>query len=393
MTEIALQHSLTRSQRLIEIARDLASTLELESLLQRIVYAAVEITGAEEASILLYDENRKALYFQTVTDPKVEPLLKGIAVPTDSIAGWVALNNQPVIVSDAHQDKRFFDKVEEESQIKTRSIIAVPMQVREKLIGVVEVLNKHEGTFNEEDVMTLQVLSAQAAVAIENARLFRQSDLISELVHELRTPLGSITTITYMLQRAEISEEQRQNLVQTVRQETQRLTELTTSYLDLARLESGRAEYHMASFDLHDLAAECTGIIRPRAAECGIRIILEVPQPFCVIADRSKIKQVLLNLLSNAVKYNRKQGTITLRAWEDPTGHFFSVTDNGQGMDGETLSHLFEKFYRARQTSNISGTGLGLSICKRIIEGHRGSINAQSTPGVGTTFTVQLPQG
>ncbi|HZU86567.1 MAG TPA: GAF domain-containing sensor histidine kinase, partial [Anaerolineaceae bacterium] len=391
--EITLQRSLHRYQQLIEIARDLASTLDLGSLLQRIVHASVEITGAEEASILLYDEKREALYFQTVTDPKMEPLLKGIVVPTDSIAGWVALNNQAVIVPDAHKDTRFFGKVEEESHIQTRSIIAVPMLVREKLVGVLEVLNKHEGTFNEEDVVTLQVLSAQAAVAIENARLFHQSDLISELVHELRTPLGSIATITYMLQRPEISEEQRQSMIQTVRQETQRLTELTTSYLDLARLESGRTDFHLASFDLHTLGTECAVIIQSRAAESGVQLNLEIPQSFQITADRSKIKQVLLNLLSNAVKYNHPGGNITLRAWEEADSHLFSVTDTGHGMDSETLSHLFEKFYRARQISNISGTGLGLSICKRIIEGHHGSISVQSTPGFGSTFTVQLPRG
>jgi signal transduction histidine kinase len=393
MTLTFANYNPQRYQQLLDIARDLASTLDLENLLQRIVHAAADITGAEEASILLYDEIRNTLYFQTITNSKVEPLLKGIAVPADSIAGWVALNRQPVIVPDVHKDTRFFGKVEKDSQIQTNSIIAVPMQVREKLVGVLEVLNKRTGTFNQEDVSTLQVLSAQAAVAIENAHLFRQSDLISELVHELRTPLGSITTITYMLLRPEISEEQRQSMIQTVYQETQRLTELTTSYLDLARLESGRVDFHLARFDLRKLVEECLGIVRSKVTELGLEIKLEIPEKINLHADRNKIKQVLLNLLSNAIKYNHPGGSIHLRAESQEDEIVFSIRDSGPGMDAEALSHLFEKFYRSRQTSAISGTGLGLSICKRIIESHRGSINAESSIGGGTTFTVRLPRG
>ncbi len=392
MTQKNLHSNPHTAEQLLEIARDLASTLDLEVLLQRIVDAAKKITGAEEASILLYDEGRKSLYFQTVTNAKAEPLLKGLSVPTDSIAGWVALNRQAVIVPDAHQDTRYFVRVEQESNFQTHSIIAVPLLSHEKLIGVLEVLNKHKGTFDEDDLDTLEILAAQASVAIDNARLFRQSDLISELVHELRTPLGSITAITYMLQRPEISEEQRQNLLQTIHQETQRLSELTTSFLDLARLESGRAEFHMAEFDLRKLVDDCLVIVRPKAAEMGIAIIVELPEALILNADKNKIKQVLLNLLSNAIKYNRQGGSILIIGKGDERDVTFAVRDSGQGMDEEALAHLFQKFYRARQASAISGTGLGLSICRRIVESHRGTIRAESFPGQGTTFTVRLPR-
>jgi signal transduction histidine kinase len=383
-----------RYKQLIEISRDLASTLELDILLKRIVSVASEITDSEAASILLYDEQKKQLRFQTASNEASQAKIYGIIVPTDSLAGWVALNREPVVVADVHKDDRWFTNVGEELEFRTHSIIAVPMVAKGKLIGVLEALNKCDGTYSDSELEVLSVLGAQAAVAIENARLFQQSDLISELVHEIRTPLSSINTVAYLLQRPETTGEQRMQMVKTIQDETRRLNELASSFLDLARLESGRVSFELSSFHVRELLVECGLVIKPRADENEVVIIIEeAEEAYILEADRDQIKQVILNLLSNAVKYNRPKGSIFVSTERVGSSIRLSIKDTGLGLSEEDLSHLFEKFFRASSSEkNISGTGLGLSISKRIIDGHGGQINVQSQLNVGTTFSISLPE-
>lgn len=393
MSESSLQQTLSAYQKLAEIARDLASTLDLNTLLERIVNLAADLNNAEEASILLYEPQKQQLYFQAFTNQDESAQMRGITVPSESIAGWVALHRQPVIITDVHQDNRFFRKVENLIQFKTRSIVAVPMIAQDRLIGVLEVLNKRSDTFTALDQEVLMVLAGQAAIAIENARLFHQSDLIAEMVHELRTPLSSIFTIAFLLQRQNVPETQRIALAQTIQSETQRLNEMASSFLDMARLESGRSEFHPTAFDAGKLLRECCEMIRGRVEERQIKLEIEVqPDLPLLTADRDKIKQVLLNLLTNAVKYNRTGEMIQARTWLDTNQIWFMIQDTGVGIPAEQIPHLFEKFFRVNpQNSNISGTGLGLYICKKIIEGHGGQILVKSQENIGTNIEFCLP--
>jgi len=381
------------SRRLIEISCDLASTLDLDTLLRHIILVAAEIGGAEAASLLLYNEKKQELYFQSATNTQDEPLMQGIVVPRESVAGWVAIHRQPAVVDDVHRDRRYFGKVEKALDFPTKSLLAMPMIARGKLIGVLELVNKLSGTFNDQDLDNMEVMCAQAAVAIENARLFQQSDQLSDLVHELRTPLTSINTIAYLLGRPEVTDEQRISLAGTISEETQRLNDLTTNFLDLSRLESGRTKLQFTAVELPGLIEEVCAVIEPQAALRSVSIHMDFPPDLpSLMADRDKLKQVVLNLMSNAVKYNRPNGQVYVSAWESDDRVYFAVRDTGIGMDEETRSHLFEKFFRAKNVERQStGTGLGLSICKRIIEGHRGVLTVESQPGAGTQFTVQLP--
>jgi len=389
----SLQQRLLQYQRLVEISRDLASTLDLDTLLKRITNVAMELSAAQAASILLYDDNTHQLYFQAATNME-EPAMRGINVPLEgSIAGWVVSNKQPVIVTDVHRDPRYFGNVEKTTRFSTSSLIAVPLITKDKVLGVLEVLNKQAGDFNPDDQDILMVLGAQAAVAIDNTRLFQQSDLIAELVHELRTPLASLNTASYLLQRPEISDQQRNKLATTIHTESQRLNEMASSFLDLARLESGRVAFQMKPFDPLLLIDECRGVIQNKADESQVQILLELPDQFPRIeADRDKLKQVLLNLLSNAVKYNRSPGSVTISARSTQNDLVISVKDTGIGIPAEEMPHLFEKFFRTRQAEKVaSGTGLGLSICKRIIDSHQGKIEVHSKVGEGTIITLTLP--
>ena len=383
---------LDRYKRLIETTIDLASTLDLNTLLSRIIDVARDIAEADAASILLYDSSSRQLYFQVATN--MDPLMRGLAVPMDSIAGWVLTNRQPLRIEDVSKDKRHFGRVAQVISYETRSLIGVPLITKDKVIGVLEVINKVEGGFNETDQELLTVIGAQAAIAIENTRLFQQSDHIAEFVHELRTPLASLSTATYLLLQPTISHEQSQQIITNIHNETIRLNMLASSYLDLARLESGRVQFQKTSFPANLLFQECKISMQPKADEQQVSIELEVPDGMPnVEGDRDKLKQVLINLISNAIKYNRTGGKVVISADWDAKSWQIRVTDNGFGIPEKSLPNLFQKFYRVKgMETKVGGTGLGLSICKEIMIGHGGRIEVQSQLGVGTTFTATIPR-
>lgn len=381
-------------RRLIDIARDLASTLDLDILLARIVHAAVEISGAEAASILLYDNTSRQLYFQVSTNMD-ESTRRGLLVPLDgSIAGWIVNNCKPVRIVNVHEDPRFFPNIEATTGLSTKSLLGIPLVTKNKIVGVLEALNKPKGKFTDKDESMLLVLGAQAAVAIENARLFQQSDLISDFVHELRTPLSSLSTAANLLLRPEMPQERRDQIIHNIHNETIRLNALASSFLDLARLESGRVQFHKTLFRIVDLLDECKDLIASKALEEKIQLHVESSEQLPLLeADRDKIKQVVLNLLSNAIKYNRPNGTVMLRAEVLDHELGIYIQDTGMGIPDQSLPHIFEKFYRVREhETRASGTGLGLSICKQIIYGHGGRIEVKSKIGEGTAFMVFLPK-
>lgn len=393
MAEIKTQ-TLDGYLRLIEISRDLASTLDLDTLLEDIVRAAADITHAEAASILLYDDTARQLYFQIATNID-EPTMRGLIVPLEnSIAGWIVLNRKSVRIDDAHKDERFYSGVEQTIGQSTKSLLGIPLITKNKIVGVLEVVNKKRGRFTDPDESMLSVLGAQAAVAIENARLFQQSDLIAEFVHELRTPLASLSTATYLLLRPEMSREQRDQIVNNIHNETLRLNSLASSFLDLARLESGRVQFRKTRFSAADLIYECRDVMMSKAQETDIQIRVDVPGDMPLMeADRDKIKQILLNLTSNALKYNRPNGSVIMTGSFTDADLTITIQDTGIGIPDDSVPHLFEKFYRVREhEGKASGTGLGLSICKQIIQGHNGRIEVKSKMGVGTSFAVHLPR-
>lgn len=189
MAEIETQR-LDSYRRLVDIARDLASTLDLDTLLYRIVTAAAEIADAEAGSILLYDGTARQLYFQVATNID-QPTMRGLIVPLDkSIAGWIVNNRKTVRIEDAHRDDRFFRDVEQMTGFQTNSLMGVPLITKEKVVGVLEVLNKNGGKFTDQDENLLLVLGAQAAVAIENARLFSS----------LRRTLSEVTALKNLME-------------------------------------------------------------------------------------------------------------------------------------------------------------------------------------------------
>jgi signal transduction histidine kinase len=386
---------LLRFQRLLDLTSDLASTFDLDTLLQRIVVAARELTDCEASSLLLYDQQSHSLYFEAATGA----LVGGVgqrAIPADnSIAGWVFTHGEPLLSDDVMSDQRFFREIDALTRFETRSILGVPLKTKNKVMGVIESVNKVQGRFDEEDVQILQTLAAQAAIAIENSQLFKQSDLIAEIVHELRTPLASITAAAHLLQRPELPPERHRSLTHTMLSEVQRLNDLATDFLELSRLESGRVHIQREPVHLGGLVQECLEVVRPQAQSRKLELKTEMdPSIAPVRGDRRLLKQLLLNLLTNAIKYNRAGGEVVVSLRSAAAEVVMSVQDTGRGIDPGDVAHLFERFYRVREVETeeeVPGTGLGLAIARRIAESHQGAITVESQPGQGSIFSVHLP--
>jgi signal transduction histidine kinase len=377
----------------INFSTDLASILDIDILLHRVVEAARELTECEAASLLIYDAKDGHLYFQAATD-LLEEGLGRTAVPTDSsIAGWIFTHNEPLLVEDALQDPRFFGEVDVITRFQTRSILGVPMRTKDKTLGVIEAINKESGGFDQEDRKLLESLAAQAAISIENTTLFQQSDIVAEMVHELRTPLTALTAVANLLQRPDLPDEQRLNLAHTLHIEVNRLNGMTTDFLELSRLETGRTRFYREPVHLGGLVEECLQVVKAQAAEEGIMLDVNIDRSIVPVqGDRNRLKQVLLNLMTNAIKYNRPGGKVILRLKQKRESLLLSIEDTGRGIPEESLPHVFDRFYRVPyQERDAPGTGLGLAIAKRIVESHGGTISVESQLDRGSTFFLRLP--
>lgn len=383
-------------KRIFEITLQLGSTYDHMSLLRKIVFAAQELINTEVASILLMDDSIGMLRFAMSTN--INPhMMEEITVPLEgSIAGWILTHGEPRVISDSDNGVNVFRGVDEKIDFHTRNLLGVPMRAHKDVIGVVQAVNKQNGEkFDDDDVQLLRILASQAAMAIENARMFQQSDFIAEMVHELRTPLLALQTSTSLLQRQELPEEKKQNIVETMKGETRRLITLTNDFLDVARLESGRVTLEVTPFDMQALLLETAEMVTSLADKKNLTIEV-IDERFIVEADRGKIKQVVLNLLTNAIKYNRPDGAIRLSLHpqyeSDQPMVEIQIADTGYGISPEHQKNMFQKFYRVPTLENVErGTGLGLAICKNMVEAHGGRIWLESAVDVGSTFYFTLP--
>jgi signal transduction histidine kinase len=257
-----------------------------------------------------------------------------------------------------------------------------------------EAINKRDnGPYDTQDIVTLQALASQAAVAIDNARLFQQSDLVAEIMHELKTPLMSLTATIELLERPDLQPAQREQILRLIRQETQRMTRMTQELLDFARLESGRASFARERFDLKQLVSDVAMMQRPLAQDRLISFDVQLPdEPLFFMGDPGRFKQLLLNLTSNAIKYNCPEGRVTVGLAEANGQVVLTVTDTGNGIPAEAQERLFERFYRLPDSEGFAeGTGLGLSVVKKIVEEYGGRVEVDSQPGHGSTFRCLIP--
>jgi PAS domain S-box-containing protein len=248
-----------------------------------------------------------------------------------------------------------------------------------------------------EDVHDLRELARvreQAAAAQASNRA--KTEFLSRMSHELRTPLNAVLGFAQLLEidtREPLGELQRKR-VALIREAGDHLLRMIGELLDLTRIESGRLTVDLVAVPLHALMRDCAEMVRPQADAAGVTLLAEPCDPALqVCADPTRLRQVLLNLLTNATKYNRRHGGVTLRATAGSTEVALQVVDTGVGIGREELPHIFEPFHRgAHRHSAIEGTGIGLAVTQALVDLMHGRLEVQSTPDVGSTFTVTLPR-
>jgi signal transduction histidine kinase/CheY-like chemotaxis protein len=225
----------------------------------------------------------------------------------------------------------------------------------------------------------------------ERARLERiKSDFVATASHELRSPLTSIKGFVELLSRSEGLGEREKEFVSVILQSTDRLADLVNDLLDVARLGAGKMEVHPRLFELRELLEEVVTLMRPQLEGKGHELALSVPVDLPrMLADPVRVRQIVTNLVSNACQYTDPGGKLTVVATQEDRVLALAVSDNGRGMGPGELEHVFDQF--VRREDGAGGTGLGLSIVRSLVELQSGSIEVDSEPGVGSTFTVRLP--
>jgi PAS domain S-box-containing protein len=219
-----------------------------------------------------------------------------------------------------------------------------------------------------------------------------KSDFLSNMSHELRTPLNAILGFTQLLlYEKELSDKQRSHINE-INNAGNLLLELVNQILDLARIEKGHLQLSMEKVCLSDVFKDCLSMIEPLAKKNDITLNIKADTPGYVIADYTRLKQVMLNLLSNAIKYNREHGSVTIKVVQKEKSIIrISISDTGKGISKELIKEIFQPFNRLNVAGNIEGTGIGLSISKELVDMMKGSIGVTSTVNTGSEFWIELP--
>jgi signal transduction histidine kinase len=348
----------------------------------------------------------------------------------------VVSNHQPLLIGSVADEARLGVKSVADSKA-TESWMGVPMIARDRVIGVISVESYKKHAFSQDDVLLLTAIANQAAVAIENAQLYKdlegltyaleqrvmertnelretnlrllaadrsKNQFLANMSHELRTPLNSIIGFSsVLLESAKTTLQPRlYKFLENIHTAGNHLLELINDILDLSKIEAGKMELRPDTFDLRDTIAAVERVMKGFASEANVRITSSIdPAVPTVRLDEGRLKQILFNLLSNAVKFSPDGGPVSVNVTPVPREMSpigvesirIDVSDQGIGIPPDDLERIFNEFYQTEvgRRSRRLGTGLGLSLTRNFVELHHGRIDVQSTPGSGSTFTLVLP--
>ena len=431
--------SLDYLAELLQLGQLLNSSLELSRVLETAIEEVIRFVRAERGFIMLVDSETGRVWGEAVRNLEKEALeatLSGIdlqnrAEISCTVVETVLDTAQPLLTHNAMEDPRFAARQSVQFS-NLRSVLCVPLMTQGRVLGIIYVDNRAQSSmFTERQLTMLSAFANQAAVAMENARLYEnlrksleerlilqdelhrqetkqlaleeasrlKSDFIGMVAHELRNPLTSIRGFvqTLMLDEEAITPELAREFHETIEAESDRLLDMINELLDVSRLEAGRPlTLAVTSIELCPLLEKL--VRRQKFSKyytARHQIVTQFADdlPETIFADEDKLNQILSNLLSNAIKYSPNGGPVTLAAKREGNTVVIAIKDEGVGLTPEQQAKLFRQYERADRDSirNIPGTGLGLYLVKRLVELHGGTIAIDSTPGNGSTFTLRLP--
>jgi GAF domain-containing protein len=409
-----LTRSVDQLTALGEVSRALSSTLDLETVLQTIVARANQLAGTDACSVSEYDEASEEFRLRATNNLDAEfvalarrtPIRKG-----EGIQGRMALTRQPAQIPDIASADAYGSPLRDVLvRSGARALLAIPLLREDHLVGSLTVTRKTVGEFSPEVIELLQTFASQSALAIQNARLFREieeqsrqlemasrhkSQFLANMSHELRTPLNAILGYTELIGDniyGEVPEKMRE-VLERVEKSGRHLLGLINDILDLSKIEAGQLTLALNDYAMQDVVRSVAAATEALARAKGLGLEVVVPDDLPIgRADERRLMQVLLNLVGNAIKFT-EVGNVSIRA-ELADGTFrVAVADTGPGIAETDQEKIFEEFQQADSAvaRTKGGTGLGLAIARRIIEMHSGRLWLESTPGVGSTFTFAVP--
>jgi two-component system NtrC family sensor kinase len=409
-SEQALRRRNKELAALIEINRMVTSSLDLDEVLEATIQGIREILQVEAGSLVLVDEEADRLVFRTTFSPEQGWITGRTIQPGEGIVGYVVRSGQPKLVNNVERDPHFSAEVDEEAGLTSRTLLCVPLTIRGRVIGAVELINRLDGMFTEQDLELLQAMAASVAVAVENANLYSElADFAEELersqaqlvqaekmaaigrlaasiAHEINNPLQAIHNSLHLSLHESLANDKRLQYLTMAQAEVQRLIEIVQRMLDFYRPSRGGVE----PADINTIAENVLALAHKRLQHGDVRVFTHLSPdlpPVPVVSDQ--VTQVFLNIVINAIEAMPSGGDLRLETLLSEDGRWVLVCfhDTGSGMSPEQIANLFEPFY----TTKSDGTGLGLAISYGIIERHGGVIEVSSRPGQGTSFVVKLP--
>jgi signal transduction histidine kinase/HAMP domain-containing protein len=407
-----LARSVEELQALGEVSQAVSSTLDLQKVLATIVAHAAELSGTESGAIYEFDEPSEEFQLRA-THRMSEELIQAIQEAGvklgETALGRAGVNREAVQIPDILEEPTY-PTSETMQQEGFRALLAVPLLREDRLIGGLVVRRRAPGQFQKETVDLLQTFATQSALAIQNARLFREieakgreleiaskhkSDFLANMSHELRTPLNAILGYTELVLDKIYGEvpENIQEVLERVEKNGRHLLGLINDVLDLSKIEAGQLVLSLDDYSMKEVVHTVFTSVESLAAEKNLELKVSVsPEVAQGKGDQQRISQVFLNLVGNAIKFT-EAGEVRIEATASNDNFVVSVSDTGPGLSEADQQMIFEEFHQVdgSSTREKGGTGLGLSIAKRIVEMHGGRIWVESTEGKGSTFWFTLP--
>jgi signal transduction histidine kinase len=410
-----LARSVDELKALGEVGQAVSSTLDLETVLNTIVVRAAQLAGADGASIHEYDETTREFPMRATHnyDPELVESFRAMPLKMgEGLIGRIAERREPMQVPDIVREGAYQGHLRD-ILLRTgyRALLAVPLVREDHVVGALAVNRRAPGEFAPEVVELLKTFATQSTLAIQNARLFREldaksrqleaasrhkSEFLANMSHELRTPLNAILGFSEVLTERMFGDlnPKQEEYLRDIHTSGQHSLSLINDILDLSKVEAGRLELELASFNLPMAVENALTLVRERATRHGITLDQAIDDRVGdIVADERKVKQILLNLLSNAVKFTPAGGRILVTATATDDAITLSVSDTGIGIAPEDQATIFEEFRQVGRDDarKQEGTGLGLTLAKKFVELHGGQIGVQSQVGQGSTFTFTLP--